>query len=849
MLKNKEQIIINGEDKTDRVSACIRNGNKIEITFLDGQTYRYNADKVQIRPSALSNATALHRFKYLKKIAETISLSDPEGGNILLNRYNKIDFVSQESMLAVFLTGVLKNIKQITTTPIFPFGFNISQKSAVDKAMENTLSIIEGPPGTGKTQTILNIIANAIMNGESVAVVSNNNSATFNVFEKLEKYGFNFIAACLGNADNKQEFINSQKPLPNLTPWKLTVEEENKIKKTLQSLYTALNDTLLMKNELSKLRSELNSLELEHKHFVEYCDYNDKTVSLYLKPTSSTKALQLWFLCEKYIERNKMPGFFGRIINRLKYGVKNKTFYSDPEMMIALCQKRWYRAKINELTEPVSTLQKDIDNFDFTKKMKDYSSLSAKLFRNKLANKYKNTERTKFKLEDLWRNAQKVISEYPVILSTTYSLRSSLNHTVMYDYVIIDESSQVDIATGALALSCARKGVIVGDQKQLPNVVDRISARVTDDIFHKFKLPESYRYKTHSLLLSISEMFPTAPKTFLHEHYRCHPQIIEFCNKKFYNNQLIVLTENKFNKQPLILYKTTPGNHARSNINQRQIDVIKNEIIPQQTAGCIPTSIGIVTPYRNQTNELQRAFAKTGIQADTVDKFQGREKEIVILSTVDNKITEFADNANRLNVAVSRAIEQLIVIVNGGDEAIDKNIGDLMRYIQYNNLEIVNSEIYSVFDYLYKCYSDKRKEFLRNKKKISEYDSENLMYNLICDVLNMERFRKFDVSVHVPLRMILRNLNKLEANEKLYAANSLTHVDFLIFEKLGKTPRLIVEVDGASFHAKGTRQAERDILKNRILEKYNLPFIRFETTGSREQELLELKLNEIMASS
>lgn len=61
---------------------------------------------------------------------------------------------------------------------IFPFGFNISQKQAVDKALENNLSIIEGPPGTGKTQTILNIIANAVIRGESVAVVSSNNSAT-----------------------------------------------------------------------------------------------------------------------------------------------------------------------------------------------------------------------------------------------------------------------------------------------------------------------------------------------------------------------------------------------------------------------------------------------------------------------------------------------------------------------------------------------------------------------------------------------------------------------------------------------------------------------------------------------
>ena len=68
--------------------------------------------------------------------------------------------------------------------PIFPFGCNNSQYVAVKRAMENQISVIQGPPGTGKTQTILNIIANILIQGKTVQVVSNNNSATENVFEK-----------------------------------------------------------------------------------------------------------------------------------------------------------------------------------------------------------------------------------------------------------------------------------------------------------------------------------------------------------------------------------------------------------------------------------------------------------------------------------------------------------------------------------------------------------------------------------------------------------------------------------------------------------------------------------------
>ncbi len=171
----------------------------------------------------------------------------------------------------------------------------------------------------------------------------------------------------------------------------------------------------------------------------------------------------------------------------------------------------------------------------------------------------------------------------------------------MYDYVIIDESSQVDLATGALALSCAKKAVVVGDLKQLPNVVDSRTAKTTDKIFAESGLPEVYRYKNHSLLSAVTELFPNAPRVLLREHYRCHPKIIEFCNQKFYNGELIILTEQKSERQPLAVYQTVEGNHARDRVNQRQIDVIKQEVIPQQKLTVSNGSVGIVTPYRNLT--------------------------------------------------------------------------------------------------------------------------------------------------------------------------------------------------------------------------------------------------------
>jgi very-short-patch-repair endonuclease len=273
-------------------------------------------------------------------------------------------------------------------------------------------------------------------------------------------------------------------------------------------------------------------------------------------------------------------------------------------------------------------------------------------------------------------------------------------------------------------------------------------------------------------------------------------------------------------------------------MNQRQIDVIKKEVIPNEKLDTEHDSIGIITPYRNQTNELQCAFVGTRIKSDTIDKFQGRENDIIILSTVDNEVNEFSDNANRLNVAISRAIEQLVVVVSAADTKRDTNLGDLVRYIRYNNFKVIQSEIYSVFDYLYKSYAKKRVALLLKSKRISVYDSENIMFALIHKVLKDERFAKYDVTPHVSLRTILRDHSKLNDKEIRYAMNILTHVDFLIFNKLDKMPLLVVEVDGVNYHKDGTQQAERDKLKNAILEKYRLAYIRFKTNGSEEYKRL-----------
>ena len=515
------------------------------------------------------------------------------------------------------------------------------------------------------------------------------------------------------------------------------------------------------------------------------------------------------------------------------------------EYLVALYQKKFYEIKIAEDKKNVETLEKELNSFDFNIKMKEYSEISTQIFKAKLVEKYTLQNRKIYTVDDLQTKSKDFIKDYPVILSTTYSLRTCLSKNVMYDYVIVDEASQVDLCTGVLALSCAKKAVIVGDLKQLPNVVNSKDAKLTDEVFNDFDIPEVYRYKNNCLLSSILELFKNVPHTLLKEHYRCHPRIIEFCNKKFYNNELIILSNVKSDKRPLIVYKTAAGNHSRDNVNQRQIDVIKNEIIPNEKLCIVDDSLGIVTPYRNQTNALQDQFKGTGVKADTVDKFQGQENKVIILSTVDNNITDFTDNPNRINVAISRAIEQLIVVVNGNEHQKDTIISELVKYIEYNNCEIKESKIFSIFDLLYKNYAKQRKSFLKKYHKVSEYDSENLMYALLENVIK-KYYGNYDIAVHVPLNMIIRDYSLMTHDEKKYAKNDWTHVDFLIYKTIDKSAVLAIEVDGLNYHKQGSKQSKRDELKNIIFEKYGIPLFRFSTTGNNEKEKISNIFKEII---
>ncbi|MCL2110978.1 MAG: AAA domain-containing protein [Clostridiales bacterium] len=888
-----ERIYITGKDgirrdKTENIVSCERVGDKYHI-FYKNQTkpdaYTPFASNVDVVKSALNDKQSNSCFSYLKEIAEVAGViekdEEKEKGspkdvseNVeerdeskfnTLKAFKEVDFVEPDCALAWYLSGkfsVSKPAKE-ASPHIFPFAFNLSQKDALDKAFSNRLSIIEGPPGTGKTQVILNIVVNAVMQGKTVAVVSNNNTATENVLEKLEKQGFGFIAALLGKKENKEKFIASQPPMPDRTNWQIDAQQEASKSKDLEKRYASLKRMLEQKNDLAHLKHELSSIATEKKHFLREAK-SEKTLveaDVFRKPkgNSSKKALDLWLLCEEWTGGGVVAELFRalmEIFSPSRRFIRKLLKEHAREDLIEAYQRLFYDFRIPELKRKIDKMEHDIENYGLDARLQEYTEISTELFRNCLYKKYGTKPRKVYNHEDFWKNSECFLDDYPIVMSTTYSLRSSLSRDTMYDMVIIDESSQVDICSGALALSCAKNVVVVGDSKQLPPVVKDDVAKITEEIFKQYSLSDTYCFKDHSLLSSLKAMsgnetnksgtYKGVAETLLREHYRCHPKIIGFSNKKFYNDELIILTEHSTHPEPLAVHRTVKGNHARVRMNQRQIDVIEKEVIPEHKLSVDDETLGIIAPYCNQKKALLKEFGETSVKIGTVDGFQGQERKAIILSTVDDKISKFTDNDKRLNVAITRAIDQLIVVVSAEEPPKDSNIGDLIKYVDYHDGILADSKINSVFDMLYKCYAERRQVFLKKYLRVSEYASENLMYGIITEVLEEKKDYNLNVSDHVRLNTLLRNMSLLDREEAKYAMNDWTHVDFLIADTVTKTPRLAIEVDGSGFHKKGTRQEERDKMKDSILRKYNLPLLRFRTDGSGERERLSEELDRVM---
>lgn len=266
---------------------------------------------------------------------------------------------------------------------------------------------------------------------------------------------------------------------------------------------------------------------------------------------------------------------------------------------------------------------------------------------------------------------------------------------VPFDVVIIDESGQIQLHNLMVPLSRAPKAILVGDHKQLPPVVD---AAITSEL--KERGVEDTELLDKSWFEKLWGDAPADRRVMLDTQFRCPAVISDYISAEFYESAYYA-GRGMTDKKPLLalarsclLVIDTSDHPRRGEVAQKRED--RNEVMdnPLETelVGSVlmravaerpeladdPEGIGVIVPYKNHVERIRKhvqelvrkqrlpkSFQRSNDMIASVDSFQGQERHLIIFTlTRANRqgSVGFLADARRLNVAMTRAKQQLVMI-------------------------------------------------------------------------------------------------------------------------------------------------------------------------------------------
>jgi len=283
-----------------------------------------------------------------------------------------------------------------------------------------------------------------------------------------------------------------------------------------------------------------------------------------------------------------------------------------------------------------------------------------------------------------------IVENSDVILSTNSSAALDSISKVKFDVAIIDEASQATIPSVLIPIAKAHRFILAGDHKQLPPTIisDRAGAL------------------EKTLFEELIKMYPFKSQ-LLNTQYRMNKLLMTFPNKEFYGNGLksdssvdnITINDllgSNHDEKALLFIDTSDVEDNREDhlkdsksiINDLESDISVRIANDYLQAGVNEEDIGIISPYADQVKIIQE---NTPVEVKTVDGFQGREKEIIIISTVrsnDYGNIGFLSDLRRLNVAITRAKRKLIIIGNKNTLMTNPTYARLIEFVEDENLLI-----------------------------------------------------------------------------------------------------------------------------------------------------------------
>lgn len=553
---------------------------------------------------------------------------------------------------------------------------NKEQLRAVRGACEAPLTVVTGPPGTGKSQAIVSMAASILAAGGSVLVASKNHQALDAVEDRLGSLSPDvpFSVRTLNPSDETDTGFSDElkKLLENESGSRRASVDEFALGQLVEAAWRR-KDAVDNHDRIAELQCEISDV-LERIDVREAHGREASAESL--SPVGSPGILNRFL--------SWLRSIFSRSASRRKLpvsAVPDRRGMSLADLRETLVALRATREKLGDPDDPI----------EMGERIREATGRLLPAILSARTHLPEEERRELSEIYDDWTfeggkkhppsDLSKALMSYrPLWLASILGTprRIPLDDG-LFDLVIFDEASQCDIATAIPLFARAKRAVVVGDDRQL-SFIPQLGQAQDRNLMQAQGLPVAKMGRfaqSRRSLFDFASRVPDAQRITLRHQYRSAGPIVDYISENFYGGQL----QTSYDPRGLVVPKgakagiawedvTAPAVSQAGNVNPAEVSAIVRHLRKLLVDDEYGGSIGVITPFRAQVLALESAIATTidapkrmacDLKVGTVDGFQGQERDLILFSpcvgprSPQSGLTFFQRDTRRLNVAISRA--------------------------------------------------------------------------------------------------------------------------------------------------------------------------------------------------